>query len=234
MMQLRLRSTLAAVASTAVLGTGALSAFSAAAASYTVRRGDTASSIAARFNVTLGALVAANHLANANLIHAGERLRIPGVTPSVVSEGAPTFPRRLLAHPERLALLPSFRTWAPGAGVPTGLLEAMAWMESGWQRDVVSSTGAIGVAQLEPSTVTFVCTQLLGLRAPLDAHDPDANIRMGATYLGWLLRATRGDVGMALGGYYQGLASMRSRGPLLTTRAYIDGVRSLWSAFGAG
>jgi LysM repeat protein len=45
---------------------------------YTVRRGDTLSSIAARHGTTVNAIVQANSLANPRLIYAGQRLRIPG------------------------------------------------------------------------------------------------------------------------------------------------------------
>jgi LysM repeat protein len=45
---------------------------------YTVRAGDTVSSIAVLHGVTAWAIVQANHLANANFIYVGQRLVIPG------------------------------------------------------------------------------------------------------------------------------------------------------------
>ena len=45
---------------------------------YTIRSGDTLSGLAARFNTTVGALQRLNNIANANLIYAGAKLRIPG------------------------------------------------------------------------------------------------------------------------------------------------------------
>ena len=47
-------------------------------ATYTVRRGDTLSAIAARHGTTVSAIVQANGIANPRLIYAGQRLRIPG------------------------------------------------------------------------------------------------------------------------------------------------------------
>jgi LysM repeat protein len=50
----------------------------AASGTYTVRRGDTLSSIAARHGTTVDAIVRANGLANPRYIVAGQRLSIPG------------------------------------------------------------------------------------------------------------------------------------------------------------
>lgn len=64
---------------------------------YTVRPGDTLSAIAARFGVTLSALIQANNITNANVIRVGQQLWIPagGGTP----EPAPTTPGSTPAPP---------------------------------------------------------------------------------------------------------------------------------------
>jgi murein DD-endopeptidase MepM/ murein hydrolase activator NlpD len=59
----------------------------AAAATYTVRPGDTLGAIADRFHVPLGSLVRANHLKDPNRIVAGAQLVIPGATPGAVPAG---------------------------------------------------------------------------------------------------------------------------------------------------
>jgi murein DD-endopeptidase MepM/ murein hydrolase activator NlpD len=46
---------------------------------YIIQRGDTLSSIAARFNISLSELMAANQIENANFISVGQRLVIPGL-----------------------------------------------------------------------------------------------------------------------------------------------------------
>lgn len=211
---------------------------SAAASSYTVRRGDTVSSIAGHFGVSPSAVVSANHLSDPNVVYAGQTLVVP--SPVAQTAGAPAtiavrpgvLPGALLAHPSRLALRPVFRRWAGAYSVSAPLVEALAWMESGWQNKVVSSTGAIGIGQLEPATVSFVCGTLL--HVSLNPHVSADNIRMTARYLRYLLDRTHGDVAMAVGGYYQGLASMRTRGPMAWTRTYVSDVQGLAVAFSPG
>jgi len=148
--------------------------------------------------------------------------------------GASTYPKDLLAHPSRLALVPIFRYWASAYGISAGLLESVGWMESGWQADAVSSTGAIGICQIEPWTAAFVSSQLLSSPTTLDSTLPDANIHMAAAYLSWLLQKTRGDVATALGGYYQGLMDLVAKGPRVSTRRYVSGVGALWALFRSG
>ena len=44
---------------------------------YTIKRGDTLSALARKFNTTIGALMALNpHIKNANMIYAGDTIRI--------------------------------------------------------------------------------------------------------------------------------------------------------------
>ncbi len=213
--------------------------------SYTIHAGDTVDHLASRWGVTRAAVVSANHLADANRIYAGQTLVVPGAsandTPTAPlapvatpPSGTPRFPAGLVAAPDRLTMRPYFRHWATVFGVPAGLLEAVAWMESGWQNKVVSSTGAVGIGQIEPKTNTFVSTQLLGFPTAIDARLPDNNIRLSAAYLAWLLRQTRGDVANALGGYYQGLSMLNAKGPLTSTRRYVAGIGALWAQFRSG
>jgi len=60
-----------------------------AGGSYTVKRGDTLTRIAARHGVTVDALMRANGLAGGQYIHAGQRLTIPGAaSPAAASSSA--------------------------------------------------------------------------------------------------------------------------------------------------
>lgn len=174
---------------------------------YVVREGDTLSGIAAQYGTTPGALAQANGIADPDRIVAGQKLTITG---GGAGERAAAIPARLAAHPERLALRPQFAQWAATYGVPEDLLEALAWVESGWQSNVVSNTGAVGIGQLMPDTVAFMGRKI---GVPLDPFDADANIRMTARFLRYLLDANGGTITSALASYYQGLRSYRT-GPV--------------------
>jgi len=67
---------------------------------YTVVRGDTLSSIAARFNTTVAVLAQLNGLVNPNLIYAGQQLRVPGAAQPAPT---PVPPTQVPAQPTRPA-----------------------------------------------------------------------------------------------------------------------------------
>jgi len=190
---------------------------------YAVRAGDNLETIAKRNGTTVQALAAANHILNPNLVMIGMKLKIP-------APSAPKLPSRLLAHPERLALAPRFDYWARVYAVPPDMLKGLAWYESGWQNQVVSKTGAVGVGQLEPFTSDFVAKQLLSNPA-LDPKKVDDNIRMSARFLRFLLDRTGGAPGLALAAYYQGL-KMTQQGKFFDdTKTYVAGVSAARAHF---
>ena len=55
----------------------------------------------------------------------------------------------------------------------------------------------------------------------------DGNVRVGIAYLSHLLREFRGDERLALGAYYQGPASVRRRGLLRESKAFVADVLAL-------
>lgn len=201
-----------------------------------VGRGDTLTSIAARYRTTVPAIAAANGITNPDRVFAGSKLRVPLAAASGMAlasydlpVGSSHYPAQLLAHPSRLALQPAFAQAASVHGVSLPLLEALCWWESGWQNSVVSSTGAVGVCQIEPSTTAFVNQYLV--RSALDPHVASQNIAIGAAYLASLLRATGGNAAQALAGYYQGLSSVRSKGMLSSTAHYVQGILAYAAIF---
>ena len=217
-----------------------------AGTSHTVQFGEALEQVARRYGVTVAALAAANNITNPDLVRAGTVLRIPagataqaGSAPArstgqavVVAMPATTLAssrsgRRIVVPPDRAVLRGTFLRFSQMAGVPSDLAMALAWQESGWQRNKVSSTRAVGVMQLMPDTVDFVSTVLLRLPTRLDPRDPVANIRMGTRFLRYLLDANGGNVDRALASYYQGLRSVREHGMLDETRRFVANVKAL-------
>ena len=191
----------------------------AAPATYVVKPGEHLGSIASSHGTTVEAIVAANRLANPNFVVAGSRLVLPA-PPAPAPQG----PKDLQARPDRLRLAPRFDYWARAYGVPADLMKAMGWYESGWQNDVVSVTGALGIGQLMPATVVFVNAQL---HTKLDPRRPDDNIRMSTRFMRSLLDATTGRTDLALAAYYQGLKPTLAGKILDETKRYVAGALSL-------
>lgn len=154
-----------------------------------------------------------------------------GFCASFTPEGGPqgVLPAQLSASPDRLALQPYFAEWAGHYGVPTALVEAIAWQESGWQQDVVSSAQAVGVGQLLPSTAQFVQDNLAG--GPLDITSPSDNIRMSAAFLSYLDRTEGGNLCETIAAYYQGPLSVATYGVFPVTVPYVESVEALLPRF---
>jgi soluble lytic murein transglycosylase-like protein len=84
--------------------------------------------------------------------------------------------------------------------------------------------------QVMPGTWDWVQQNLT--QRPLDPNSATDNVHAGVLYLERLLEATGGDEGAAIAGYYQGLASVQSRGMFDDTRRYVANVQALRSRFG--
>ncbi len=138
-------------------------------------------------------------------------------------------PAALVDDPTKVALEPIFTYWAEQFGLPSSLLEAMCWWESGWQSGVTSVTGAQGIGQLEPATVSAMQSQI-GTWS-LDPYTATANIEMAAAYLHDLMVDTGGTPGTALASYYQGLASVEKIGLLPSTEQYVAGIEAYTTDF---
>jgi len=155
--------------------------------------------------------------------------RTAGATPTggdrVGAVPSGSLPAPLVAQPARLGLLPVFHEWASICALPAALVEATCWWESGWQGEVVSVTGAVGVCQIEPAAAQTIRGLLDD--PTLDPRSPADNIEMSAAYLRWLLDETGGSQDLALAGYYQGLTSVREHGILPVSRPYVAGITAL-------
>jgi N-acetylmuramoyl-L-alanine amidase len=137
-------------------------------------------------------------------------------------------PSWLLAHPERLALRPLFVHWGRVYGIKPDLLEAIAWQESGWQNDAVSSADAQGIGQLLPSTAAFL-NGLMGTN--LQTNVPSDNIRLEASYVALLVRENGNRTCETVASYYQGFATLQHIGVLPESQVYVTSVLGLRPRF---
>ena len=101
-------------------------------------------------------------------------------------------------------------------GVDKDLLLAVASVESAFTPDAVSSSGAVGIMQLMPSTA-----EGLGVSNPYDAYQ---NIMGGANYIAQKLREYNGNVSLALAAYNAGSGNVAKYGgipPFAETQNYV-------------
>ncbi len=182
---------------------------------HRVRPGESFFSIAQRYRVSPWQLAMASGLQLTDVIVPGQRLRLPA--------GA-----RIAAAPPSGrggSVRSSLDHWSAVYGVDPKLTRALAWMESGFQQDVVSSVGAVGVMQLLPETWEWVDVILLGQRTPRTA---DGNVRAGVRYLRWQLNQFGGDRRLALAGWYQGARAVREIGLYEDTKQFVRVVLALY------
>ncbi|HEX6500619.1 MAG TPA: lytic transglycosylase domain-containing protein [Micromonosporaceae bacterium] len=73
---------------------------------------------------------------------------------------------------------------APAITIPSNLMKAIAWQESGWQSTIVACDGGIGTMQIMPGTATWA-NQRFG--TDYDVHTLSGNTSLGGEYLEWLV-----------------------------------------------
>ena len=186
---------------------------------HRVAPGESFFSIAQRYHISPWRLARTNRLSLMATIAPGQRLRLPAGARVAASLGGGAV--------DRSTVRAAIDRWARVYGVDPKLARALAWMESGFQQDVVSSAGAIGVMQLLPETWEWVDTLLLGEVTP---RTYDGNIRAGVRYLRWQLDQFDGDVKLALAGYYQGARAVRERGLFQDTKQYVNVILQLYGS----
>jgi soluble lytic murein transglycosylase len=109
----------------------------------------------------------------------------------------------------RIAYPPAYRDsvkrWAAPAGVPVDLVQALMREESALDPRALSPAGAVGLTQLMVPTAQEVARRLkLGKVSRASLTDASLNIRLGAHYLGQLVRQFDGSVALALAAYNAG------------------------------
>ena len=202
----------------------ALGTASASAGQYVVRPGDNLSSISHSYNITVGKLVRDNQMRNPNLIFPGQQLVVPD--PPVVPA-----PKARPAGPHGAAARAIIVRQARRHDLNPNFALALSYWESGWNQDAVSSTGAIGLMQIEPSTGAWSGPKLLGRTVNL--HDANDNAELGVTLLRHYLDVFDGDPKLALAAYYQGETATHQHGIYKSSQSYVNGIWALRNRFQA-
>ena len=233
----------AAAAATPAASAAAAPGSTAPSGTYTVAKGDTVTSIAARFGTTTATIVAANGLDARAFIRIGQTLTVPGAAPKVVGNtfAGRTYPDavvdaananlatlRAAGVPSKTTMQAKVAATARAMGVDASLAQAIAFQESGFNHAVVSPANAIGAMQVIPSSGAWA-SDLVGRR--LDLLNPDDNVTAGVAILRALLR-TSPDLPTAIAGYYQGAASVQRNGMFADTRRYVANVQTHMTRFG--
>jgi len=203
------------------------------AGAYTVQPGDTLSGIAAASGVAPDQVALMNGLDPNGYVITATVLKLPAATPptdpatapaeTVVPEAAPHATSGSVTSAEIGQI-------AAEHGVAPDLAAALAYQESGFNNDMVSSANARGVMQVMPGTWSWVEDNLAG-RA-MDPASPQENVRAGVMYLDQLIADSGGDEATAVAGYYQGAGSVASQGMFPETERYVANVMALRSRFG--
>jgi Transglycosylase SLT domain/Putative peptidoglycan binding domain/LysM domain len=179
--------------------------------------GESFFSIAERYHVSPWLLAKQNGLRLTGVIVPGQKLRLPRGATTTAADGA--------TPASRDSVRASLDHWAAVYGVDPALARALAWMESGFQQDVVSNVGAIGVMQLLPETWDWVDVVLLGQKTPRTA---DGDVQAGVRYLRWQLDQFHGNRKLALAGWYQGARAVREIGIYDDTKQFVSIVLQLY------
>lgn len=203
-----------------------------AARSHTVRAGEHLTGIARAYGTSIAAIVETNALADPSRIYAGQRLTIPGAMAGAAAAlPASTMPASMASLvAERHAVRTLIAAEAQRFGVPTAFALAVAWQESGWQQDVVSWAGAVGVMQLLPATGEWVGEAMLG--SSVNLRDTGQNVRAGVRLLAHYLDRYDGNRDLVLAAYYQGQTAADRHGVFAVSRPYIASIKALEALFG--
>lgn len=201
---------------------------------YKVRPGDTLSGIAAAAGVAREQIAWMNGLDPDGFVIEGTVLKLP--TGATGPQAAAPEPPATVVPQAGPAPTPEFVDQGTVAqiaaehGVSPSLAAAIAYQESGFNNNVVSSANARGVMQILPGTWDWINQNLAP--NPLNPNSALDNVRGGVLYLRQLVQEFGGDESAAAAAYYQGAGAVRSRGLFDDTKQYVNSVNALRARFG--
>lgn len=209
---------------------------------HTVRPGDTPSGLAVRYHAWTVEVIEHNHLVGAGALRVGDRIEIPVVisaakadkttkttgnskSPGRTKKKARTFRYGQLvpSSVNRQEVRREVARTARRRGVDPQLALAVAWQESGWQMDQVSSARAIGAMQVLPSTVQWM---ELYVDRGLNPYRLKGNASTGVELLRVLGKSTN-NRRRQVAAYYQGLGAVRQHGIYDVSRPYVRNVLAI-------
>ncbi|MGJ3192830.1 LysM peptidoglycan-binding domain-containing protein [Paenarthrobacter sp. FR1] len=222
----------------------------ASTGSYSIKAGDTLSSIASRHGVSLAALMSANKVTATTVIYPGQKLTIPGASLQPAGDTKPLVPSTFLGFtypaavvssanenkallnaspvPSRAEMKSIVADTARRMGVSPSLALAFAEQESGFDQRAVSPANAIGTMQVIPSSGQWA-SDLVGRK--LNLLDPYDNATAGVAIIRALI-ATSKDLDTAIAGYYQGQYSVSKYGMYDDTKRYVESIKARQRTFG--
>jgi len=113
--------------------------------------------------------------------------------------------RHLEKRTYRLLYPELIHTYAAEYALDPYLVAAVIHTESGNRRDIVSSSGAIGLMQVMPDTGKWIAEKLgLDEYEENDLYEPQTNIRFGCWYLSFLTKRFEKDRQLVLAAYNAG------------------------------
>ncbi|WP_104102955.1 LysM peptidoglycan-binding domain-containing protein [Arthrobacter sp. 08Y14] len=235
--------------STGTAPSAAPAAAAAPAATHTVEAGDTLTGIAARYNMGLADLMAANGMDDSSVLFPGDVVALSAGGQVTTLSGAPveaapadlvpntflhyTYPDHVVAdanankHALNNTAVPSqadmqqiVAQTAVQMGVDPALAMAFSFQESGFDQRAVSPANAIGAMQVIPSSGDWA-SDLVGRQ--LNLLDPYDNATAGVAIIRSLL-LTSDSLENAVASYYQGQYSVTTHGMFEDTRGYVASV----------
>lgn len=132
-----------------------------ASTSYTIRSGDTISSISKSTGVPVSAILAANGLGASSIIYAGRTLVIPGASSAPATGTSATPITDEMAANARIIIQVGRRLGVPDRGIVVAL--AAAAQESGMRNIDYGDRDSVGIFQQRPSTGWGSTAQLLNV-----------------------------------------------------------------------